>query len=79
MDESVENPELVQGSYLFSLETRTLDHIRALGGNSPADELRFATAAGVSEINQGLYRTLLGPAVAHDGRCAERRVSAPHP
>ena len=63
VDESIENPELVEGGYLFSLEARTLDHIRALGGNSPEDDLRFATAARVSEINQGLYRTFLGPAV----------------
>jgi hypothetical protein len=63
IDENVENPELVQGGYLFSLETRTLDDIRALGGNSPADDLAFATVARVSEINQGLYRACVGPAV----------------
>ena len=62
VDDTVEHPELVQGNYLFSLETRTLDDIRALGGNSPEDDLRFATAARVSEINQGLYRTLMSPA-----------------
>jgi hypothetical protein len=43
------------------LEPRTLAHIRALGGNSAADELCFATAQRVSEINQGLYRTFLAP------------------
>ena len=32
-------------------EQRTLDDIRAMGGNSPEDERRFATAARVSEIN----------------------------
>jgi pimeloyl-ACP methyl ester carboxylesterase len=63
VDESVENPELVQGDYLFSLERRSLDDIRALGGNSPEDDLAFATVARVSEVNQGLYRTLLSPAV----------------
>jgi pimeloyl-ACP methyl ester carboxylesterase len=35
IDESVEHPELVQGNYLFSLESRTLDDIRKLGGNTP--------------------------------------------
>ena len=45
------------------LEARTLDAIRALGGNSPEDELRFAAAARVSEINKGLYRTFVGPIV----------------
>jgi pimeloyl-ACP methyl ester carboxylesterase len=63
VDETVENCELVQGSYLLTLETRTLDDIRKLGGNDPEDDLRFATAARVSEMNQGLYRTLLSPAV----------------
>src|SRR5256886_7081150 len=63
MDESVENPELVKGDYLFSLEARTLNHIRALGGNSPEDDLRFTAANRVSEINQGLYNTYLRPAV----------------
>src|SRR5215472_1295976 len=63
VDEAVEHPELVQGNYLFSLETRTLEDIRALGGNSSEDNLRFTTAARVSEINQGLYRTFLSPAV----------------
>src|SRR5262245_43570645 len=44
-------------------ETRTLDDIRALGGNDPADERRFATAARVSEINLALYRTYAQPIV----------------
>jgi Protein of unknown function (DUF3141) len=60
-DGDTENPQLVQGRYLFRLETRTLDHLRALGGNDVEDERRFATAARVSEINLGLYRTLVGP------------------
>ncbi len=63
VDETVENPELVRGDFLFTLEARTLDAIRALGGNSPEDELRFAAAARVSEINKGLYRTFVGPIV----------------
>jgi Protein of unknown function (DUF3141) len=53
----------VQGDYLFSLESRTLDDIRKLGGNSPEDDLAFATAARVSEITQGAYSTLMRPAV----------------
>ena len=40
IDETVDNPELVSGDYLFTLEARTLDAIRTLGGNSPEDELR---------------------------------------
>jgi pimeloyl-ACP methyl ester carboxylesterase len=64
VDESIENPELAQGEYLMTLERRGLDDIRALGTNSPADDRAFATVARLSEINQGLYRTLLGPAVS---------------
>ena len=60
---TVENPELVQGDYLFTLEARTLDDIRELGGNSPEDDLRFATAARVSEINQGALPHLRCPRV----------------
>jgi len=63
VDPDVANPELIHGRYLFQLQARTLDDIRALGGNSPEDDLRFATAARVSEANHGLYRTLAGPIV----------------
>jgi hypothetical protein len=63
LDDQVERRELVSGDYLFRLEKRTLDDIRALGGNKPEDDLRFATAARVSEINLGLYRRFMSPAV----------------
>src|SRR5712671_505110 len=63
IDASVENPGLVQGGYLFTLETRTLDDIRKIGGNSPEDDLAFATAARVSEVTQGVYSSLMRPAV----------------
>jgi Protein of unknown function (DUF3141) len=43
-------------------EERTLDDIRALGGNDAEDERRFAAAAKVSEINLALY-TFLQPYV----------------
>jgi hypothetical protein len=46
-----ENREHVNGRYRFSLESRTLGEIRALGGNDAADELRFATVRAVSEVN----------------------------
>ena len=44
-------------------EARTLDDIRALGGNDAEDERRFATAARVSEINLALYRAFAQPVV----------------
>jgi hypothetical protein len=63
VDEDTLNPDLIQGKYLFRLESRKLDHIRALGRNDPADDLRFAAAARVSDINRELYRTVAAPAV----------------
>jgi hypothetical protein len=57
------NPELVGGKWVMRCEARTLDDIRALGGNDAADERRFATAARVSEINLALYRTFVQPAI----------------
>jgi len=50
------NPDLVSGEWIMRCEQRTLDDIRALGGNDDDDERRFATAARVSEINLALYR-----------------------
>jgi pimeloyl-ACP methyl ester carboxylesterase len=63
VDGNIENPQLVQGGYLFTLETRTLDELRKLGQNSPEDDRAFATAARVSEIAQGVYSTAMRPAV----------------
>jgi pimeloyl-ACP methyl ester carboxylesterase len=59
--ENTENRELINGKYLFRLESRTLDDIRAFGVNSPEDDKRFATVARLSEINLGLYRTFAQP------------------
>ena len=63
VDEATEHRDLIHGKYLFRLEARTLDDIRALGANSDEDNQRFAAAARLSEINHGLYRTLAQPAV----------------
>ena len=61
--EDTANPDLVTGDWVMRCEVRTLDDIRALGGNDAADERRFATAARVSEINLALYRTFVQPAI----------------
>jgi pimeloyl-ACP methyl ester carboxylesterase len=61
--EDVTNPDLVSGDWVMRCESRTLDDIRALGGNDPQDERRFATAARLSEINLALYRTFAQPLV----------------
>jgi hypothetical protein len=42
-------------------EARTLDDIRAMGGNSPEDERRFETAKRVSERNLEAYRKFVQP------------------
>jgi Protein of unknown function (DUF3141) len=57
------NPDLALGNWVMRCETRTLEDIRALGGNDMADERRFATAARVSDINLALYRTFAQPVV----------------
>ncbi len=62
-DVHTEHAELVAGDYLIRFEARTLDDIRALGGNDEEDEMCFAAVSRVSEINQGLYRTFLSPLV----------------
>jgi hypothetical protein len=55
------NPELAHGNWIMRCEQRTLDDIRAMGGNTPEDERRFATAAKVSEINLANYRKFVQP------------------
>jgi hypothetical protein len=57
------NPDLVSGEWVMRCEARTLDDIRALGGNDAADDRRFATAARVSETNLALYRSFMQPFV----------------
>jgi len=57
------NPELIEGRYLFRLEPRSLDDIRALGENSLEDEMRFAAAQRISDINLRLYETFVAPYV----------------
>jgi hypothetical protein len=55
------NADLAVGQWVMRCEARTLDHIRAMGGNSPEDERRFAAAKRVSEINLAAYQKFLQP------------------
>ena len=55
------NADLAVGQWVMRCEARTLDDIRAMGGNTPEDERRFATAKRVSEINLAAYRKFLQP------------------
>lgn len=61
-DETI-GADLVDGDWIMRCETRTLDNIRALGGNDTADDRRFAAAARVSETNLALYRTFVQPSL----------------
>src|SRR6476659_8792298 len=53
--------ELAVGQWVMRCEARTLDDIRAMGGNSPEDERRFETAKRVSEMNLEAYRKYIQP------------------
>jgi hypothetical protein len=55
------NPDLASGKWIMRCEQRTLDDLRAMGGNDVEDERRFATAARVSEINLSAYRNFVQP------------------
>jgi pimeloyl-ACP methyl ester carboxylesterase len=55
------NADLAVGEWVMRCEARTLDDIRAMGGNSPEDERRFAAAKRVSEINLAAYQKYLQP------------------
>ncbi len=60
-DAETANAELATGQWIMRCEQRSLDDIRAMGGNTPEDDRCFATAARVSEINLSLYRSLVQP------------------
>lgn len=55
--------ELAIGDYISRFERRTLDDIRAMGGNTVDEERCFAGVARLSDVNLGLYRTLLQPLI----------------
>jgi pimeloyl-ACP methyl ester carboxylesterase len=55
------NDDLAVGQWVMRCEARTLDDIRAMGGNSPEDERRFETAKRVSEKNLDAYRKFVQP------------------
>ena len=61
--EATSKPDLIAGNWVMRCEARTLDDIRALGGNDETDERRFATAARLSEINLAFYRAFAQPFV----------------
>ncbi|MDH2385017.1 DUF3141 domain-containing protein [Bradyrhizobium sp. CER78] len=57
------NADLALGQWVMRCEARTLDDLRAMGGNSPDDERRFEAAKRVSEINLAAYRKFVQPLI----------------
>ena len=55
------NQEAISGDWIVRFEPRTLDDIRTIVQPDPENERRFATARRVSEINLGLYRSMVQP------------------
>ncbi len=55
--------DFVYGDWISRFERRTLADVRAIVQPNAEDERRFATVRGVSEVNLGLYRTMLQPFV----------------
>jgi Protein of unknown function (DUF3141) len=51
----------VTGDWTARFEARTLEDIRAVGRNSPADDRAFAAVAKLSELNLSIYRSFLQP------------------
>ena len=76
--DDVVSPDLVSGDWVMRCEMRTLDDIRALGGNDAEDERRFAAAARVSETNLALYRTYMQPFVRACRQSDDGGVDAQH-
>ncbi len=61
--EDATNADLASGDYVMRFENRSLQDIRALGGNDHEDDMRFATVARLSENLQGLYYTFMSPII----------------
>ena len=57
------NAQRVTGDWVARFEPRTLADVRAIVMPDPENERRFAAVRRVSEINLGLYRTLVQPFV----------------
>jgi hypothetical protein len=61
--EDVANPNLVRGDWIVRFEPRSINDVRAIVQPDLQSDRRFAAVRRVSEVNLGLYRTLLQPFV----------------
>ena len=75
--EAVDHPDLVTGEWVMRCEARTLDDIRALGGNDLADERKFAAAARALRDQPRALPHLRPAGRARHGLAAARRGDAP--
>ncbi len=76
----VPTSELTDGEYLMTIETRTLDDVRAIVQPDPEKERPFAAVARVSELNLALYRNFMQPWVqAVSTPLSARWMQALHP
>lgn len=57
------NAALIRGDHVVRFEARSINHLRALGINTAEEDMAFATAAKVSEINRALYTSTARPLV----------------
>jgi len=57
------NADLVSGDWLVRFEPRTLADVRAIVRPNSEDDRMFAAVRKLSEVNLGLYRTLLQPLI----------------
>lgn len=55
------NAALIRGDHVVRFEARSINHLRALGINTAEEDMAFATAAKVSEINRALYTSVARP------------------
>jgi hypothetical protein len=67
------NQEGITGDWIVRFEPRTLDDIRTIVQPDPESERRFAAVRRVSEINLGLYRSMVQPFIkaSINGQSAE--------
>jgi pimeloyl-ACP methyl ester carboxylesterase len=61
--DEVANPNLAGGDWIVRFEPRTIDDVRAIVQPDLESERRFAAVRRVSEVNLGLYRSVLQPFV----------------
>ena len=62
--EATPHAELVEGDHVLSISKRSIDDVRAIVQPDPESDRRFATAAYVSNLNLGLYRSFVQPWVS---------------